>query len=266
MSTRSIGPWCFAACLVLGGGRLAAAQEEDSLAAVQKDYRAVQRANIEKQEKSPPPAGVSLPLVTEDDLLGFVDRCWKIYDRSEGEPEEFDSLRQILTLASSSGVAGPKLEQHWRDAAEKLFSDFVDDDRMAELVVRTPAPTKLVKEANACCEGAKAKTKNLNVKAAFAYKTLQPDLSSNAADALNETQQQALVGKLEELGRQFGPQKVPFGAVTYAEFVKNTIYAIEHLKVGAVAPEIAASDLDGVAFKLSDYRGKVVMLDFWGYW
>ena len=36
--------------------------------------------------------------------------------------------------------------------------------------------------------------------------------------------------------------------------------------VGAQAPEIAAEDLDGVAFKLSDYRGKVVLLDFWGDW
>ena len=31
-------------------------------------------------------------------------------------------------------------------------------------------------------------------------------------------------------------------------------------------PEIAGEDLAGVAFKLSDYRGKVVLLDFWGYW
>ncbi len=31
-------------------------------------------------------------------------------------------------------------------------------------------------------------------------------------------------------------------------------------------PEIEAEDLDGVTFKLSDYRGKVVVLDFWGNW
>jgi cytochrome oxidase Cu insertion factor (SCO1/SenC/PrrC family) len=36
--------------------------------------------------------------------------------------------------------------------------------------------------------------------------------------------------------------------------------------VGALAPEITGSDLDGNAFKLSDYRGKVVLLDFWGMW
>lgn len=36
--------------------------------------------------------------------------------------------------------------------------------------------------------------------------------------------------------------------------------------IGQSAPEISGKDLDGVAFKLSDYRGKVVMLDFWGDW
>jgi hypothetical protein len=36
--------------------------------------------------------------------------------------------------------------------------------------------------------------------------------------------------------------------------------------VGALAPEIEGGDLDGNRFKLSDYRGKVVVLDFWGHW
>jgi cytochrome oxidase Cu insertion factor (SCO1/SenC/PrrC family) len=36
--------------------------------------------------------------------------------------------------------------------------------------------------------------------------------------------------------------------------------------VGQPAPEISGEDIDGVPFKLSDYRGKVVMLDFWGNW
>ncbi len=36
--------------------------------------------------------------------------------------------------------------------------------------------------------------------------------------------------------------------------------------IGEEAPEIEGVDLDGVEFKLSDYRGKVVMLDFYGDW
>jgi hypothetical protein len=36
--------------------------------------------------------------------------------------------------------------------------------------------------------------------------------------------------------------------------------------VGNLALEIDAEDIDGKKFKLSDYRGKVVLLDFWGNW
>jgi hypothetical protein len=36
--------------------------------------------------------------------------------------------------------------------------------------------------------------------------------------------------------------------------------------IGRIAPEIEGEDIDGVTFKLSDYRGKVVVLDFWGHW
>lgn len=36
--------------------------------------------------------------------------------------------------------------------------------------------------------------------------------------------------------------------------------------IGQMAPEISGEDVDGKEFKLSDYRGKVVVLDFWGFW
>ena len=40
----------------------------------------------------------------------------------------------------------------------------------------------------------------------------------------------------------------------------------ESLGIGQVAPDITGVDVDGKAFKLSDYRGKIVVLDFWGDW
>jgi cytochrome oxidase Cu insertion factor (SCO1/SenC/PrrC family) len=35
------------------------------------------------------------------------------------------------------------------------------------------------------------------------------------------------------------------------------------LAAGTAAPDIEGEDSDGKKFKLSDYRGKVVLLDFW---
>ena len=37
-------------------------------------------------------------------------------------------------------------------------------------------------------------------------------------------------------------------------------------RIGAQAPALEGEDFEGQRFKLSDYRGKIVVLDFWGYW
>jgi hypothetical protein len=51
-----------------------------------------------------------------------------------------------------------------------------------------------------------------------------------------------------------------------AEKAKKELDEMKVRGIGKPAPEISGSDLDGKAFKLSDYKGKVVLLDFWGFW
>jgi peroxiredoxin len=41
---------------------------------------------------------------------------------------------------------------------------------------------------------------------------------------------------------------------------------VEMLKVGAVAPDFTTTDLAGKPVKISDFKGKVVILDFWAPW
>ncbi|MBC8353732.1 MAG: redoxin domain-containing protein [Planctomycetes bacterium] len=53
---------------------------------------------------------------------------------------------------------------------------------------------------------------------------------------------------------------------TLGELSQTALFAIRHLSVGRVAPDIEGEDAFGNEFKLSDYRGKVVMLTFWGHW
>jgi hypothetical protein len=53
---------------------------------------------------------------------------------------------------------------------------------------------------------------------------------------------------------------------TLGKAAEAELFEIRRLAVGMVAPEIEGEDLDGKPFKLSDYRGKVVLLDFWGSW
>src|SRR5262249_51795303 len=52
----------------------------------------------------------------------------------------------------------------------------------------------------------------------------------------------------------------------FVEQAKGELKEMLLLGVGKPAPEIAGLDLDGKPFKLSEYKGKVVLLDFWGFW
>jgi hypothetical protein len=68
----------------------------------------------------------------------------------------------------------------------------------------------------------------------------------------------------EQAAQKFGDVKIPDGG-TVGEKAMAELFEIRHLSVGREAPDIEGEDQDGKRFKLSDYRGKVVLLDFWSY-
>ena len=83
--------------------------------------------------------------------------------------------------------------------------------------------------------------------------------------ALQRLGQAGLATRIESLferaAKEYGDVK--FRSGTVGETAKSELYDIRHLGVGKVAPNIVGKDQDGKQFKLSDYRGKVVLLYFW---
>jgi hypothetical protein len=69
---------------------------------------------------------------------------------------------------------------------------------------------------------------------------------------------------LEQAGEKYGDVMLP-GGDTMAERAKVELFETRNLSVGKEAPDIEGEDQEGKRFKLSDYRGKVVLLDFWSY-
>ena len=71
-----------------------------------------------------------------------------------------------------------------------------------------------------------------------------------------------LVQRIDQ--QEFG--KVSIDERPLAEAVKALAAPKAQLSLGSLAPEIVGTDLEGARIKLSDYRGKVVMLVFWANW
>lgn len=69
---------------------------------------------------------------------------------------------------------------------------------------------------------------------------------------------------LERVASDFGD--LPAWSGTLADAARGDLFELRELAIGKVAPEIEGEDVFGEPFALSDYRGKVVVLDFWGHW
>jgi hypothetical protein len=50
-----------------------------------------------------------------------------------------------------------------------------------------------------------------------------------------------------------------------SEFARGARFELEHLRIGETAPDFELVDQAGERFSLREYRGRVVLLDFWGF-
>ncbi|MFO0845895.1 MAG: hypothetical protein U0797_31030 [Gemmataceae bacterium] len=92
-------------------------------------------------------------------------------------------------------------------------------------------------------------------------KTRADETSEKDAKEADKLRKQA-EGLFAQAAEKYGDVKMPFRG-TVGDKAKGELYEIRHLAVGKPAPEVEGEDQDGKKFKLADYKGKVVLLDFW---
>jgi AhpC/TSA family len=83
-------------------------------------------------------------------------------------------------------------------------------------------------------------------------------------DAFDEKKKALTVATFQAVMKNYAT--VEIGNFSPAKMAERALFSVNSLQVGQVAPEIEGKDADGTSFKLSDYRGKVVVLSFYGFW
>ncbi len=174
-------------------------------------------------------------------------------------------------------------QKHNRGAVAKLYADYLkaETDDAKDKVVATFAQ-EMEDFANRYARIAKKyRSENVGKQAAVMAKQVQFTASSTksqivfaAGNMLRDQYEKAYQAKAKDADDLYQKARTYFADAAkkhadnrvLANRFQDALYLLEKLAIGKVAPEIAGEDLDGRKFKLSDYRGKVVVLDFWGNW
>ena len=193
-----------------------------------------------------------------------VDALMWVASKSRGGAE----LKQALETLSKNHLKNPKLADLCRRLARKPSTA---TERLLRKLLKD-SPHKAVR-AQACFHLADYLKRQIQ-----RIETLKAD--PNQARRLDQYYGQGFSKRLlslnmakmsQEIERLYELTVKSFAAVKFGEGTMGAVatkrlFAMRHLALGKSAPEITGKDVNGKPFKLSDYRGKIVLLDFWGHW
>jgi peroxiredoxin len=239
---------------------LAAMQEEYDNAKGNYDYL-VRRAETVAERKR---AEAKKPNFEE-----FVARCSKFAEQHKDSSAAVDALVWVLeNSAPNRGEQIPPPTLRLRERALALLErDHFAKPEMASVCQRlseSPAP-----DCQKLLQAAMAKHAHHDVQGLAGY-ALALSLARQA-DAAREAGSAEAAGLFQEAEKQLGKviqdyADVPTGQTNLGDVARAKLSALRHLSVGRPAQDIEGQTLDGKPMKLSDFRGKVVVLAFWADW
>jgi hypothetical protein len=246
-------------------------------------------------------SGSGTPL-TDAERLRFVGRVYKhrnalaakFLDLAEKHPNDPVALDALMQAVWQVNTTPWPVELVGEDVArarafELILGDHIRSDKLGPLCQRVSYG--FCKEYETFLRGVLAKNPHRDVQATacqslghFLNNRLQrldlckgqPELAREfaglygkeyLAELLRQDHDKAIKeteAVLEQAAGKYGGVKLP-GGDTVAGRAKAELFEIRNLSVGKEAPDIDGEDQEGRRFKLSDCRGKVVLLDFWSY-
>jgi len=172
---------------------------------------------------------------------------------AKADPKSQNSFQMLMML-----VTGPTSPMMKDEATNLLMQNFGDSEKMGDLAMSLtrsrPTPQNLQLLKNLL-----EKSSHDSVKGPATY-ALAKLLSGD-----EKTREEGME-LLKSIPEKYPDVKVYNGRMKLADMVAGEIFELENLQIGMDVPDIEGEDVDGVQFKLSDYKGKVVVIDFWGDW
>lgn len=260
-----------------------AAIEKESEEAMDAYFKAFDAALGDNKEPTAEQITKIREQVTEPDGKVWLGRAQQLLDE---DPTDLAALNTIKWMLGQSEVEKHRpvliglVEKHHMERPEmgELCGMLAQNDRglLEKMSVNSPHLDVRGRACYALADGLKNDIQTaeyIKGKSQEELDGMQGWLGDEKLAALSkldaEQTQQQIEKIYERVVAEFPDVKLNAGTkreTTLGKKAAAELFEIHNLAVGMPAPQIEGSDLDGVAFKLSDYRGKVVLLDFWGNW
>jgi thiol-disulfide isomerase/thioredoxin len=234
-------------------------------------------------------------------IWSFVPRFIKLAETNPDDPATVDALIWVTDLAAQRVVIVQELLPLYGRAVDLLLErDRIDDPRVGLACLRglrydCPQSERFLRVASdksrnhevrgrACMALAKLLSAKKIIALSHAYdeggKSPLPPLIAKRIDPsfvkyIRETDPEALgtevLALFERAAKDYGdviydPTRIDLKQRTIADIAGAELHELRNFSVGTLAPEIKGESVDGKVLKLSDYRGKVVVLSFWASW
>ncbi len=173
----------------------------------------------------------------------------RLMERAEKDPKSPQSFKDLNLIATRVSGAIAKT------AAQLLVDNFVDDDKLKMVCMvlsRDESNQSLLRQVI-------EKTSSDSVKGHALFALANSILGRDVRP--NEEAEELLTKVISDFG-----DVESFRGKKLGELAVGPLFEMQHLQIGMAAPNIEGEDVDGEALQLADYKGKVVLLDFWGDW
>jgi S1-C subfamily serine protease/thiol-disulfide isomerase/thioredoxin len=213
---------------------------------------------LEQAGKAWTKAAAKQLIESQHPALDFLPKFYQFADQQRGKPSALYAMQAIFQVAALPDVpktCNPTL----KSAADRLTADYRNDERLVPLVTGLIASP--LSESTALCRRIGDESENHRVQG-FALYSFAANLQVHADPQAPPNSE--MIAVFERIAKDF--HDVEVGETDLASLADRTLFDIKNLAVGRTAQNIVGKDADDVELKLSDYRGKVVVLDFWVDW
>ncbi|MBL8822774.1 MAG: hypothetical protein JNJ77_09325 [Planctomycetia bacterium] len=198
-------------------------------------------------ELQPRLAGLALALARENpkDDVGLEALVYAVSKNGGNKAVQDEARRLIIQLH----LKNPKIEEALPNVARR-DRDY-DEALLKSVLAQNPSRSVKGTVSFLLAKSLKAQSESVKIR-----------------DADIETKMKQAIAAFEKVAAEYSEVTLKgMGMSGNAAVLANReIDLIKNSAIGKVVQEISGEDLDGVPFKISDYRGKVILLDFWGHW